>query len=375
MAKAKYKQREDGRWYTTYWDGTYTPDGKKKRVSVYSTKSSADLEKKVNALKRQAAEKASGEEPDEEKDMDIYLYAKQWLSTYKSSKTTNTKKMYENVIEKYIRKLYGLSIRKIRHSHFQFLLSEASQYPRLCQQVKLCFKQIMKSAARDRYYRKSDLDDLFDGLETPTYRPAERRALTSEEKTAIQEAPFTDRERTFVYIAFGCGLRRGEILALTPFDIDLKRGVIKVTKSIEFDVNTPAEKDTKNYKHREVPMPPFLLSWMKNHRFSNGQRIISKLDGSTMTKSSYDKMWRQIKQKIFDTKKKETFETISDYDLTAHYFRHNYCASLCYQVPTVSIKKIAALLGDSEKMVLEVYNHIVEDNEKVEEALKSAINF
>lgn len=375
MAKAKYTQRPDGRYYTTYWDGTYTKDGKKRRVPVYSSKSSADLEKKVNKLKAQVAEKLHQDEPEAERDMDVYLYAKEWLKTYKDTRSNNTKKMYSNVIEKYIYKLSGLTLRKIRHSHFQFLINEAAGHPRACQQLLLCFKQIMKAAARDRYYRKSDLDDLFEGLSLPPYRAKERRALTPDEKAAIQSAPFTDRERTYVYIAYGCGLRRGEILALTPFDVDLKRKVIKVSKAVEFDVNEPSLKDTKNHRDREVPMPAFLLEWMKQHRLDNKKFLLTKMDGEMMTKSAYDRMWEQIKRKIFETKKKEDFETLADYDLTTHYFRHNYCASLCYQVPAISIKKIAALLGDTEKMVLDVYNHIIEENEKVEEALQDAINF
>lgn len=375
MAKAKYTQRADGRYYTTYWDGTYTADGKKCRVPVYSTKSSADLEKKVNKLKAQTAEKLLLNEPEVERDMDVYLYAKEWLNTYKSHKANNTRKMYSNIIENYIYKLSGLTLRKIRHSHFQYLLNEAADHPRACQQLHLCFKQIMKAAARDRYYKKSELDDLFEGLSMPVYRAKERRALTQDEKQAIQAAPFTNRERTYVYIAYGCGLRRGEILALTPFDVDLKRKVIRVTKAVEFDINNPSTKDTKNHRDREVPMPAFLLDWMQQHRLDNKKFLVPKLDGEMMTKSSYDKMWGQIKKKIFEMKKKEDFETLDDYDLTTHLFRHNYCASLCYQVPSISIKKIAALLGDTEKMVLDVYNHIIEENENVENALKDAINF
>ena len=61
--------------------------------------------------------------------------------------------------------------------------------------------------------------------------------------------------------------------------------------------------------------------------------------------------------------------------LTAHIFRHNYCANLCYQMPNISIKRIAQLLGDSEKMVLEVYNHVLEQKENVQEVVKNAINF
>ena len=52
--------------------------------------------------------------------------------------------------------------------------------------------------------------------------------------------------------------------------------------------------------------------------------------------------------------------------LTAHIFRHNYCTELCYQVPKISIKKIAQLMGDTEKMVLDVYNHISEERENAE---------
>ncbi len=378
MAKAKYTKRADGRYYTTYWDGTYTKDGKKRRVGVYSDKSSADLEKKVNRLKAEVVEKQKTQKPlvlaDGAETKDTYLYAKEWLKTYKEKKARNTQEMYTNSIETYIVKLSGIPLCKIRHTHFQFLINQAAAHPRSCEQLHLCFKQIMKAAARDRFYDKSELDDLFEGIELPLYRPKERRALTPEEKEAIGNAPFTDRERTYIYIAYGCGLRRGEILALTPFCLDFRRGIIKVSNAVEFDLNTPYIKDTKNHRIREVPMPDYLKNWLQKCRWKNQKYLISKKDGELMTKSAYDRMWGQIKKKIFETKKKEHFETLEDYDLTSHYFRHNYCASLCYQVPSISIKKIAALLGDTEKMVLEVYNHIIEENEKVDDALKNAVS-
>jgi hypothetical protein len=56
-------------------------------------------------------------------------------------------------------------------------------------------------------------------------------------------------------------------------------------------------------------------------------------------------------------------------NLTAHVFRHNYCTELCYQIPTISTKMIARLLGDSEKMVIDVYSHLVEEKENVTDAV------
>ena len=60
--------------------------------------------------------------------------------------------------------------------------------------------------------------------------------------------------------------------------------------------------------------------------------------------------------------------------LTAHIFRHNYCTMLCYQIPKISIKRIAQLLGDTEKMVLDVYNHIVLEKEDAAGAVNDAVN-
>lgn len=54
---------------------------------------------------------------------------------------------------------------------------------------------------------------------------------------AIKKAALFDRERAFVYLGKYAGLRRGEILALTKGDIDLKHRTINVNKTIVFKKN------------------------------------------------------------------------------------------------------------------------------------------
>lgn len=78
-------------------------------------------------------------------------------------------------------------------------------------------------------------------------------------------------------------------------------------------------------------------------------------------------MWRRILKKP----NKVSAEPIIG--LTAHTFRHNYCSALCYQIPKISVKRIAALLGDNEKMVLSVYNHILMEKEDAEDAISAAL--
>ena len=60
--------------------------------------------------------------------------------------------------------------------------------------------------------------------------------------------------------------------------------------------------------------------------------------------------------------------------LTPHIFRHNYCSSLCYKLPEISIEKIAELLGDSVKMVVEVYQHEISSKEKPVKTISNAMN-
>ena len=88
-----------------------------------------------------------------------------------------------------------------------------------------------------------------------------------------------------------------------------------------------------------------------------------------MTKSSYDKMWKRILREI------EAVSGESAAGLTAHVFRHNYCTNLCYQIPQISIKKIAQLMGDTEAVVLKVYNHIILEKEDAVTAVNEALNF
>lgn len=365
----KYTQQSNGMWQTKVWDGTYKANGTKHRVSLYSTKSSGDLEKKVNKFKRDV-EKG---QVTVKSDMTFMEYAKTWNTTYKAVRSNNTKKMYSNVIDKHFAPMLGIKLCDTRRTHFQGLINEAMQKPRTCQQIALTFKQVIKAAVSDKLLPASAVEDICSGVDLPKYRPGEKRALFPEEKEAIKAADLLPRERAFIYVILGCGLRRGEALALTVFDVSLKKSELTINKALEFGVNDSAIKDTKSANgERTVPMPPYLKAFMQDYIPTlQGTNLFTKLDGSPITKSSYDKMWRSIVKKL-NTAAGGTDEFSVITGLTAHVFRHNYCTNLCYQVPKISLRKIAELLGDTQKMVMDVYNHVMEEKENVVDAVESA---
>lgn len=130
-------------------------------------------------------------------------------------------------------------------------------------------------------------------------------------------------------------------------------------------------KDTKSANGlRSVPIPdkifPVLECYVKGLK---SEKLFYMKDGGWMTKSAYRRMWERIVSRMQDVSKEQIT------GLTAHIFRHNYCTNLCYQIPAVSIKKIAELLGDTEKMVMEVYNHMILEKEDAKKAVEDALNF
>jgi len=374
MAKAKYtynpKRKE---WYTLVYDGTYTATGLKHRKRISSKKSSADLEKKVIAFKQELVEKGSARACP----YTFGEYAQIWLSTSKATKEQNTRRMYESVLSSCFNGVNHIPLVYITHTHFQSCINEKHEHPRTCQQISITFKQIIKSAVRDHYLPKSAIEDILTDISLPKYQKPQKRPLSPLEKQAIFSADLDPRKRAFISVLYYCGLRKSEALALTPDDFDWGAQTVSITKAWINNVNTPSIKPYPKSDNgiRVVPIPdegvqyirPFIES-CDGYVFRGSQRL--------MTETSYRTMWNSIITSLniavgYNPQQKNPKPVRPIKGLTAHVFRHNYCTELCYQVPTLSTKMIARLMGDSERMVLEVYSHLDESKENVAAAINN----
>lgn len=376
IMKAKYIKRPDGRYGTTVWDGTYK-NGNKHYVFVQGS-SSRELEEKVRKIELQR--ETGGVLISD--DIKLLEYARKWLKTSKKTREKATYASYENIIEKRLGELAFVRVCDIKHSHIQDQINELSATPRTCQLFILTMKQIMKSACRDRLIPKGY--DVFEDISMPSYKPKERRILTDTEKSilknyVLQNEPsstFTGKEKCFLALLYHCGIRREEALALTRFDI---KENLCINKAIGFDKNNPYLKETKTGRgRREIPIPTNVREMLEDYMKTLEGPLLFPGTDYYMTHSIYVKFWDRIRNKMAATitDKFPNWEVIGIKDLTAHIFRHNFCTMLCYESlknGTVSTKKIAQLLGDTEAMVLGVYGHLMEKEEKPKEAVINAL--
>ncbi|MCD8110330.1 MAG: site-specific integrase [Clostridiales bacterium] len=364
----KYKRGSDGYFQAKVWDGTYTASGKRHYIRVRSKKSSRDLELKVAELNRKREQREGVKQTNET----FVSYARLWKNLYKSGKSANTQAMYENIIEKHLTALDGIPLQQIDRIHIQTVINNADGHSRTQQQIYMTFKQVLKSAVADHLFPANVVANIFDNIERPDYSAGEKRPLTPYEKEAVFKADFQGQDKVFVYMIYGCGIRRGEALALTIFDFNLTDQTVSISKSHEFSQKTPRQKEPKSDNgYRTIPIPDRVFQTIRKHiemlKASGGTYLFHTKGGKPFSVSDYEKMWRRILKAM---------QAVSDHEivgLTAHIFRHNYCTNLCYQIPSISIKHIAYLLGDTEKMVLDVYNHIVLEKEDAARAVNAAL--
>lgn len=366
---AKYKKRSDGRYATTVMAG-YKPNGKPNNIFL-SAKTEKELRNKVVELKM----KMKSGEMVKQSDTLLKDYADSWMETYKASAEINTRAMYNNAVNKHIKPELGhLPLNKIVRSDIQKLINDNQEHPRTCEIIKMTMVQILNSAIEDKLLH----ENVARKVTLPKRHKAEKRALTELEKEAIRKADFTMQEKSFVLLLFYFGLRRGEVLALTRSDIDLKKKTLTVNKTVVFDVNNPVIKNgaKSDAGNRTLPIPesaePFLREFLKS---IDAFYLFPGKNTETLSKTQYVKMWERIIKKMNDavtTDKEKLIGAEPITGLTAHIFRHNYCTMLYYS--GISQKKAVELMGHSDlKMIMEVYAHLDEEKEAVQEKINTAI--
>jgi len=355
MPRSKYTRDKDGRFRTAIRTGKYDDNGRPISIRLSSTKSSADLERKVRAIKYEIergrtyfGEAATLEE-----------YAPIWLET-KKSRSISTYQEYEYYVNKHLGNLATMRLDYIRSADIQNLINSHSNAPSLCKKLLLTLRQIFDMAVNEDIIQKNPCA----AVTLPRLVKGEKRILTQAECKIVKEAEGLDeRKRALIHLFYGTGLRPAEIYELTWKDIDFNYNTINVNKALNFSRRgqTSVGLPKTNKSIRTIPAPDFvigsLLAYKNAARYFPNQYLFGSENGLYANRTGYDdQFYRAI-------------NALGLKGITPYSFRHNFC-TMCYY-SKIDIKTCQFLMGHSDtRMVLEVYTHL----DKTNSTLSAAVN-
>ena len=172
----------------------------------------------------------------------------------------------------------------------------------------------------------------------------EREFWTLDEYTKFSNAI---REKPEFYYAFQvffwCGLRLGELQALTKEDVNLQEMTLKVTNSFTKKEQTNGKTKTPNSK-RTVHMPKELAEELEEY--------INSLYGIKST------------DRLFEISKSAFHKTMTEYSkkagvkrITIHGLRHSHISLLMNYVSCASVMDIAKRAGHKSPEITMIYSH------------------
>ena len=350
---AKYSRRKNGLYVYQYRTG-YDQNGKRVMRTVYG-RTVAELEAKIRDGKKALENHATG-------NVFVPDYCREYVELYKASRSENTRAMYDKCIRYQIEPLFGgVKLRDLTSAEIQKAVNRLADKRRTAEIMLCLLKQICKQAQNDAVFARNPCESI---VLPPKSKKREKRALSASEREKLRAVSFTDRENAFVFLLYGCGLRREEALGLRMRDVDLEAREVRVRQVVTFPENSavvrPCPKNDSSV--REVPLPASCVDriapWY-NVRTTSGAAA-GDLLFPDVSKTVYVRMW----QKIIDKLDAPT--------LTAHIFRHNYATMLYYS--GVTLKQAAALLGHSStKMILEIYAHLDDEREDLRSKINSIV--
>lgn len=348
----KCKKRADGRYLAQIQIGFHN-NGKPKYKNLYG-KTRAELEEKVIEFKSNLSKGIIIND----KNITVGKWADMWLETYKKGVAHNTYRRYQSIIDIQIKPFLGsLKLKSVTLYNIQNTLNKLAETYSIStiKKVKDTLSQMYQQAIIEQYVYVNPCV----GIKMPTAHQETRTSIPEEDVKHITDFCKDKSYGPFVLTLLYTGMRRGEIVALTWKDIDLKKSTINVNKAVEYINNRPFTKTpkTKN-SYREIPIFSILLPYFKElKRSSVKETVFVNAQGNMHTETSLKRLWARFLKEYSEYCGEEK-------KYTMHQFRHTF-ATILFNAGA-DVKTAQALLGHSSiNITLEIYTHLEKQKKNI----------
>ncbi|MGN0106191.1 MAG: tyrosine-type recombinase/integrase [Hominilimicola sp.] len=366
MPKIPYNKRKDGRYYKQIIIGVNVDTGKRKVKTLYS-RDWRELDKKVRELQINL-EQGKCIQKNITLDECIKMWWREKVDISSASKYT-----YKTHLA-HVKELLSLKLTDIKPMHIQKIYSKLyeQQYNAVLKALPSLLHSIFDFAVRNDYLGTN----IIDKVTVPKLKTGKRRALTEEEKSAVDNAfnDFTIFEKALVGLFLYTGMRRGEVLDLKFSDIDFANNIIFVKRTLSRDENSRViERNTTKSPAgiRQIPLVPrlkeILTEYCDGINYRDGYLFLTR-NNTFYDSSVFTNKWKHILKKINKYMPPDTPTKISP-----HYFRHNYATDLIYA--ELPLKTVQYIMGhENIQVTMNIYTDVIIDNKKSIEKLNDYWN-
>ena len=362
----------DGRWMAQVTIGRDPETGKLKRATFYGKTRQDVADKLTKALrdKQQGTFVAPHT-------LTLGEWLDTWLWEYKKPRLRpNSFDSYERLVRCHLKPALGqLALRDLRPEHLQHFYNEKMQQGLAAGTVRYCHTLLHGALAQAEQHGL-----LVRNVTKLTALPREARkemcTLTLDQVTTkLLPALTQDRLFAAIFLAFGTGLRRGEILALRWKDIDQKADTLEVRQTLVRVKNRAQgagagrtrlllQEPKTAHSRRTVPIPEACLAALKQHRARQAEEklllgpayqdhglVFCRPDGTPMDPELLPRTFARLLREAGLP------------PLRFHGARHTF-ATLMLELGE-SPKTVQTLLGHSRvAMTLDLYSHVSLELEK-----------
>ena len=320
------RQLPNGKWQFT--EGYKDKEGKYRRITVVKPNKTRASEKEAyDELQEKIREKLE----DKIELKTIGFYKNEFLEIKKNTVSINTLASYKSILKLLDDEINISDITKLEYEKKlnQYRETYSPQHIKLIKNIFNIFFKFIKS------YYVSTFDIYLEFALSKEDKFKEKQKIKYIETNKIKEVLESITHlitKDFVTVQLLTGLRAGELLAVTPKDIDIKNKTLSVNKT----------------KHASgVFTSPKTLSSIRTIEINDETLgILMRYMSASNT--------------IFDTNLSTLNHNLKKINLTTHMFRHTHVALLVEA--GVPIKVISERLGHSKiDTTLDIYTHVTEN--------------
>lgn len=293
----------------------------------------------------------------------IVEWIKTWLEHSKNEYSPSTYALYQNYLKDYFRPFFKqMKFKSITEMHLKKFTNDLleGQSATSVRRILTCLRPIFFAALKDK--------SPFKDFKLPKAAIVDYSDVPStKEFKIIHSAVKGTRDESVILLAAWCGLRREEIFALKPNDLDFENNTIRIDETYVINETSKYEiRGTTKSENglREVSAPPYLMNLLKEV-IKNGfalrkkpQKIIEIAD----IKSKNDKLIFPMRPDSYSGYLAKLSKQKDMPKIRLHFLRH-YHATWLYENGVLD-HYAAERLGHDISVLKQIYQHLGVDRKQ-----------